>query len=124
GMIDSALAQLSAAGVAREHVHFDKFTTQADAADATSTRPRARLSDYLKYFTFHLVGLLSGLALLIGGAFVTAGLLAVVALYMVGDAYLGDDTSTPEYKHPGALTTQLWLALPLICWIVFTAVWS
>ncbi|MDB4985002.1 MAG: 2Fe-2S iron-sulfur cluster binding protein, partial [Myxococcaceae bacterium] len=125
GMIDSALELLSARGVAREHIHFDKFTTQADAASAASTpRTRAQLSDYLKYFTFHFVGLLATAALMIGGGFVTAGLLAVLALYMIGDAYLGDDTSTPEYKHPGVLTVQLWLALPLLCLIVFTAVWS
>ena len=121
-MIDSALALLSAHGVSRQHIHFDKFTTQADAAEPL--RERAQLSDYLKYFTFHFVGVLAAAALVIGGAFVTAGLLAVLALYMLGDAYLGEDTATPEYKHPGLLTLQLWMALPLICLIVFSAVWS
>jgi len=124
-MIDSAVALLSARDVSREAIHFDKFTTQADANEgAVAARAPAQVSDYLKYVTFHFVGLLAAAALLIGGAFVTAGLLAVLSLYMLGDAYLGDDTATPEYQHPGVLTVQLWMALPLICLIVFSAVWS
>jgi NAD(P)H-flavin reductase/ferredoxin len=122
GMIDSAVEQLSAHGVQRAHIHFDKFTTQADAA--APARAPAQLSDYLKYFLFHFVGILAAAALVLGGAVVTAGLLAVLALYMLGDAYLGEDTDTPEYARPGVLTAQLWMALPLLSLIVFTAVWS
>lgn len=33
-------------------------------------------------------------------------------------------TSTPTYRYPGVLTAQLWLALPLLALIVFSAVWS
>jgi NAD(P)H-flavin reductase/ferredoxin len=122
GMIDSAVEQLSAHGVQRAHIHFDKFTTQADAA--APARAPAQLSDYLKYFLFHFVGILAVVALALGGAVVSAGLLAVLALYMLGDAYLGEDTDTPEYARPGVLTAQLWMALPLLSLIVFTAVWS
>lgn len=79
---------------------------------------------YLKYFLFHAVGLLAAAAILAGGAWITAGLLAVLAIYLIGDAICGDDTSTPQFKHPGILTVQLWLALPLLAFIVFSAVWS
>jgi alkane 1-monooxygenase len=79
---------------------------------------------YLKYFLFHLIGLLAVGALLTGGSFITMGLVALLVIYMVGDAVCGDDTSTPTFKYPGILTVQLWLALPLLSLIVFTSVWS
>lgn len=131
-MIDGAIALLREHGVAREHIHFDRFTTQADVLAASVAQAEvsaeqgsdATFTDYLKYFAFHLIGLLATLATLIGGRFATAGLLAVVALYMLGDAFLGDDTSTPRFRKPGVLTMQLWLALPLLALIVFSAVWT
>jgi Fatty acid desaturase len=79
---------------------------------------------YLKYFLFHVIGLLAVLAIVVGGKLATLGLLAILAFYMVGDAVLGDDTSTPKFKYPGILTFQLWMALPLLSLIVFSAVWS
>jgi len=79
---------------------------------------------YLKYFLFHAIGLFSVLVLLAGGAYISWGILAVLGIYLLGDAMCGDDTSTPKYQHPGILTFQLWMALPLLSLIVFTAVWS
>jgi alkane 1-monooxygenase len=78
---------------------------------------------YLKYLLFHILGLLSVVAILAGGPYITAGLWFVLAFTMIGDAVCGDDTSTPKFNHPGVLTAQ-WLALPLLALIVFTAVWS
>lgn len=82
------------------------------------------LLHYLKYFLFHATGLISVTAILAGGAFITGGLLLILALYILGDAVAGDDTSTPSFKYPGILTAQLWMALPLLALIVFAAVWS
>ncbi|MDH0896077.1 MULTISPECIES: alkane 1-monooxygenase [unclassified Pseudomonas] len=79
---------------------------------------------YLKFFLFHAIGLLAVVAILAGGAWVTFGLLGVLAIYLIGDAVCGDDTSTPRFEHPGILTFQLWLALPLLAGIVFAALWS
>ncbi|MFA9216161.1 MAG: alkane 1-monooxygenase [Sphingomonadaceae bacterium] len=79
---------------------------------------------YLKFFLFHLIGLFTLATLLAGGPYITAGLLAVLAVYLIGDAICGDDTATPHYAHPGILTFQLWLALPLLALIVFSALWS
>lgn len=79
---------------------------------------------YLKFFGFHLVGLLAAASLLAGGAWTVAGLAGVLALYLIGDAVCGDDTSTPAFRYPGILTAQLWLALPLLALIVFAAAWS
>ncbi|RRV32171.1 alkane 1-monooxygenase [Pseudomonas sp. o96-267] len=79
---------------------------------------------YLKYFLFHVIGLLSVAAILLGGAWTTAGLVTVLTIYIIGDAVCGDDTSTPQFSYPSILTVQLWLALPLLSIIVFAAVWS
>jgi NAD(P)H-flavin reductase len=126
-MIDSAVAVLREQGVRRDYIHFDRFTTQADMAMAVETAESADPAtwpEYIKYFTFHVIALLSVVALLAGGGFLTAGLLAVVAIYVIGDAIGGDDTSTPKFLRPGVLTAQLWMALPLLSLIVFSAVWN
>ena len=126
-MIDSAVTVLREQGVRREHIHFDRFTTQADAAmaaEVAETGSPATWPDYAKYFAFHVLGLLAAIALCAGGALLTAGLLAVVGIYVLGDAVSGDDTSTPRFRQPGVLTVLLWLALPLLSFIVFCAVWS
>ena len=128
-MVDAAVARLVERGVAREHIHFDRFTTQHDAAlppaaaEPSAPSPWDALH-YLKFSLFHGVGLLATAALVTGGPFITAGLVSILALYMVGDAVCGDDTSTPTFRHPGILTAQLWLALPLLSLMVFAAVWS
>ena len=126
-MIDSAVAVLREQGVRRDYIHFDRFTTQADVAMAVETAESADPAtwpEYIKYFTFHVIALLSVVALLAGGGFLTAGLLTVVAIYVIGDAIGGDDTSTPKFLRPGVLTAQLWMALPLLSLIVFSAVWN
>lgn len=82
------------------------------------------LFHYLKFFFFHLIGLCSIAALLAGGHWISIGLFTVLGIYIIGDALCGDDTSTPKYKRPQILTFQLWMALPLLAFIVFSAVWS
>lgn len=79
---------------------------------------------YLKYFLFHLIGLTALVAILAGGYYITAGFLLLLVVYLVGDGLCGDDTSCPTFSHPGILTFQLWLALPLLVLIVFSSVWS
>ncbi|MEM9694834.1 MAG: fatty acid desaturase, partial [Myxococcota bacterium] len=120
-MVDAARAELTRCGVDQRHVRFDRFTT---LADAPTEQPSAGVLHYLKFFSFHLVGLVSFAALVGGEWITTAGLVGIVAAYVLGDALLGDDTSTPAYRHPQVLTAQLWLALPLLALIVFTAVWT
>ena len=80
--------------------------------------------DYAKYFGFHLVGLAATVALLAGGGWITAGLLAIVSFYILGDAVSGNDVRTPRFARPGLLTAHLWLALPLVSLISFSAVWG
>jgi NAD(P)H-flavin reductase/ferredoxin len=135
-MIDAAVEVLQRRGVGREQIHFDRFTTRADAVPPAPVRAEgaapgkaraaspADLLHYAKYSSFHAVGLFSAASLLAGGPFITAGLLVVLAAYLIGDAVCGDDTSTPEFRHAGVLTAQLWLALPLLSLIVLAAVWG
>jgi NAD(P)H-flavin reductase/ferredoxin len=151
-MVDEVATRLEALGLPRPRIRADRFTTRADArpteevsapasagpspansvaaAPAATRRTAATIDreagflDYLKFFLFHAVGLYSIAALLAGGAWTTVGLLAVVAFYVGGDALFGDDTSAPRFRHPRVLTVQLWLALPLLALIVYTAVWS
>ncbi len=135
-MITTAVALLEQHGVRRSHIHADSFTTVPHSAAApprTSSRggpesasaaSEAGVLDYLKFFLFHAVGLLSLVALVAGGPAITAGLLAVLVIYLLGDAVGGNDTSTPRYRHPEILTVQLWSALPLLALIVFAAVWG
>lgn len=134
-MIDAAVEALRKHGVARDLIHFDRFTTLADAplavdavlppsTEAASTSPIVGVLHYLKYFLFHAVGLFAVAALLAGGKLITAGLIGVLGFYMMGDAISGDDTTTPKLRHRGILTAQLWLALPLLSLIVFASVWG
>lgn len=79
---------------------------------------------YLKYFLFHAVGLFAVASLLAGGPYITLGFVAVVATFLVLDGFGGDDIDTPVFRHPGILTFQLWLALPLLALIVFVSLWT
>ena len=68
---------------------------------------------YLKYFLFHGIGLLAAAAMFLGDGWIIYGLATIFGGYILLDAILGDDDSTPTFKHPQILTVQLWLALPL-----------
>jgi hypothetical protein len=83
-----------------------------------------KILHYLKFFLFHALGLLSVGVIVTGGATVRVGLLAIIAFYVLGDALAGNDESTPRFGHPDLLTAQLWMALPLLCLLVFAAIWS
>lgn len=130
-MIDAAVDSLLLHGIYSRHIHADRFTTQIDSAHVTripdmasAQREEAGVLDYMKYFTFLAIGLLSAIALLAGGPYISAGLLAVLAIFIFGDALGGDDTRSPHFRYPGILTAQVWLALPLLLIIVFAGIWS
>ncbi|MBQ0727363.1 MAG: alkane 1-monooxygenase, partial [Thalassolituus oleivorans] len=79
---------------------------------------------YLKYFLFHLIGIAAASVLFLGEGWVIYGLIGLFSGYIILDAILGDDTSTPNFKHPGILTIQLWFALPILSVIVFAFIWQ
>ena len=80
--------------------------------------------NYLKFFLFHGIGLGSAACFILGAEWMTYGFLILFFGYVFVDATLGDDLSVPTYKHPGVLTWQLWMALPLLAFICFACVWQ
>lgn len=132
-MVDAAERALRTQKVPAARIHADRFLSAADqttpAASVVvdlvpSQLKRAGLLDYLKFFLFHGLGLTAFAMILAGGHYPTIGLVSVLAFYVLGDALAGEDLSTPNFAHPGILTAQLWLALPLLATIVFAGVWS
>jgi NAD(P)H-flavin reductase/fatty-acid desaturase len=125
-MVDAGVEALAEHGI--HEVYYDRFTTQAEQAveekEATEAAAGAGLLEYLKFFSFHAVGLTAFATLVAGGAWIPLGLLVIVGGYILGDALLGDDTTTPVYRHPTILTVQLWMALPLLALITFASVWT
>jgi hypothetical protein len=79
---------------------------------------------YLKFFLFHGIGLLAALFLTLGGDWMAYGFLGIFFGYVFLDAVLGDDITVPSYKLPEILTWQLWMALPLMAFILFTFLWQ
>ncbi len=138
-MVDAVHARLVQGGMNPAHLHADRFLTQkeavapveyAQAATKTIVDSNAPVGhaapwwQYLKFFLFHLEGLAVAAALFAGGAWITAAFVGFSLFSTLGDMLLGDDTSTPQYRHPWVLTVQLWMALPLLVLIAFAAVWS
>jgi alkane 1-monooxygenase len=80
--------------------------------------------DYLKFSSFHLSALITIVMISLGGWYISIGFVVFFVVYIGGDWLLGDDITEPEYNYPKLLTWQLWLALPLICMLVFVSVWQ
>ncbi len=126
GFVDAAEAALLSQGMLPSRVHADRFVPAAIAEPVASTAPDAGPSSLLhtlKFSLFHAVGLGSALSMLAGGAWTIAGLIGVIAVYVIGDLLLGDDLSVPDYRHPAWLTAVVWSALPMVALISFIAVW-
>lgn len=79
---------------------------------------------YIKHSLFHIMGLAAAIFIILGGSYLSFGLFITSFTIVAGDLLLGDDDTVPDYKYPGILTWQLWLALPLLCFIVFAALWQ
>lgn len=79
---------------------------------------------YIKHSLFHLLGLQAALFIIVGGEYMVIGLLYSIIFLVFGDLLGGDDNKTPVYSYPKLLTYQLWLALPLLLFIVFSVTWQ
>ncbi|MBA5689887.1 fatty acid desaturase [Rugamonas apoptosis] len=132
-MIDAAVAVLRQHGIADDQLHADRFVDQAPKLHTgfygavglpKAERVPANVLDYLKFFMLHLVGAGAVVSLLAGGGYTSLGLLALLLFYVGGDALLGSDTRTPDYRSPWILTVQLWVALPLLALVLFSYIWT
>ncbi|MFC4699514.1 alkane 1-monooxygenase [Glaciecola siphonariae] len=78
---------------------------------------------YIKFFHYFLTILIGCVCLLFGGHFIWLGFLLFVGIYVLGDAFLGDDLSTPELIHTGLLNALLYSALPIAIFMLAIAMW-
>jgi fatty-acid desaturase len=124
-MIDACLDVLQHRGVPRAHVHFDRFTTQADvlARSQAEVPGAAGLVDYLKYAWFLPIGAVVSAATFAGGRLAIGVPALIVALIVFGDAFLGDDVRAPYFTRPRVLTALLWASVPLMALVAFACVW-
>lgn len=79
---------------------------------------------YAKFSLFHMLTLTTVAAMLLGNDWIPLAYLFITAFIVLGDAFLGDDTTTPDYRYPGLLTFQLYLALPLLILLMFVSLWA
>lgn len=131
-MIDAAINSLETCGIKKERIYADRFVVQevkntgfyGAVGLPTVNRTSATIGDYLKFMAFHFIGLSAVFAFLAGGHWISLGLAGLIAYYVIGDLIGGEDTVTPEYKTPGIMTVQLWLALPILSMIAISYIWS
>ena len=126
-MVNSARDLLIRNGVSRKSIYADPFTVgtgRTDESKGEEKKGTAGFFHYFKYSLFHIIGLLAAFTILAGGNYTVFGLIGLLMLYILGDAVSGNDITVPEYKYPKILTFQLWMALPLLMFIIFSSVWS
>ena len=78
----------------------------------------------IKFLLFHLITLIAIVSVLLGEEWIVYGYVFISLFTVAGDAWLGDDTSTPAFSSSTGLTAQLYLALPLLVILGFVFVWS
>lgn len=131
-MVDAATQVLMMRGMSGKDIVADRFVTQAAPAasiaalelEKKSRSAQATLLDYVKFLPFQLLAMATTAAIMAGSVYTTLGFLAILAYFVFGDLIAGDDLSTPRYGKPSILTAQLWMALPLLCLVMFSAAWS
>jgi len=78
---------------------------------------------YIKFFHYFLSILIGCVFMIFGGHFIWLGFLLFVGTYVIGDAVLGDDFSTPNLQYSKLLTALLYAALPLAIFVLAIAMW-
>lgn len=78
---------------------------------------------YLKFFHFYGIALSSFVFLLLGGNFIYGGFLFFILLYVLGDAFLGDDYSEPTLSNKRFINTMLYSAIPLALCLLLICAW-
>lgn len=132
-MVDEVEAQLLKLGMNFDNIHADRFVEQnspvetgfsGDKKFPPHQRSKATAWDYIKFMSFHLFGLASITAILLGGNNSVVGFLIIMAIFSIGDYFSGEDIQTPNYHHKKILDIALWLSLPMLILLVFSSLWS
>jgi alkane 1-monooxygenase len=78
---------------------------------------------YLKFFHYFVTILIGCICLLFGGHFIWLGFLTFIGIYVLGDAFLGDDVSTPSLNNTKLLNALLYSAMPLSLLVLAICMW-
>ncbi|WP_395342994.1 alkane 1-monooxygenase [Ningiella sp. W23] len=78
---------------------------------------------YLKFFHYFLTIFIGCACLLLANHFIWLGFFLFVGIYVLGDALLGDDISTPTLTHQRLLNVLLYSALPIALIMLTIAMW-
>jgi hypothetical protein len=85
---------------------------------------------YIKFFHYFAIVLIACVFLLMANHYILIGFSIFIATYVLGDAFLGDDMSSPTLNNKVFINAMLYASLPLsllvvtICaWLVTTQQW-
>lgn len=78
---------------------------------------------YLRFLSVYWFALTTTLGVVLGGAWMWLGAVAIYGVMIVGDHLLGDDVSEPGYGRPALLDAMLYLALPVLAVLCFALAW-
>ena len=78
---------------------------------------------YLKFFHYYLIVLVGCTLLLLADYFILVGFGVFASIYVIGDALLGDDTSTPVLNNRLVINTMLFGSGPLSILLLVIAAW-
>lgn len=62
--------------------------------------------------------------LILGGSWMWFGLICTSFIVILGDLFLGEDVSEPEFSHPWLLQGILFLAFPILAFLLFFLAWT
>ena len=69
---------------------------------------------YIKYYSAPLLTSIVTIGILMGGNWMWMGFAIIFSLMILGDAFLSEDPSKPEYNYPRLLELPLHMALPFV----------
>lgn len=78
---------------------------------------------YLKFFHYYLIVLVAVMCLIFADYFILIGFVVFVGTYVIGDALLGDDLSTPNLTNKKLLNVMLYGSLPLSLVLLTVCAW-
>ena len=81
----------------------------------------------MKYVKFYLAPLLTStvfIGILLGSHWMWMGFVFIFVVMILGDAFLSEDRSQPEYDYPWLLELPLHMALPFVFVLLVIFAWS
>ena len=79
---------------------------------------------YVKYYVAPLLTSILLIGILMGGHWMWMGFVIIFVVMILGDAFLSEDPSKPEYDYPWLLELPLHMALPFVFVLLVAFAWS